>query len=82
MLSKEEDFTGQIVKESKFKAVSERMFKAGSGKIDWKAESGLATAEYAVVTVSAVAFAGVLLAIVKSDAVKNALTELFLKALG
>jgi hypothetical protein len=45
-------------------------------------EEGMTTAEYAVGTVAAVAFAGLLLVIVKSGPVKSALSEIIVKALG
>lgn len=45
-------------------------------------EEGMTTAEYAVGTVAAVAFAGLLLAIVRSGPVKNALTKIIISALG
>jgi hypothetical protein len=45
-------------------------------------EQGMTTAEYAVGTMAAVAFAGLLLAIVRSGPVKNALTKLIMTALG
>ncbi|MCA0337777.1 MAG: DUF4244 domain-containing protein [Actinobacteria bacterium] len=44
-------------------------------------EAGMTTAEYAVGTVAAVAFAGLLLAIVRSDAVRAALTGIITSAL-
>ncbi|NHA68291.1 DUF4244 domain-containing protein [Phycicoccus flavus] len=45
-------------------------------------EQGMTTAEYAVGTVAAVAFAGLLLAVVKSGPVKSALTKILVSALG
>jgi hypothetical protein len=45
------------------------------------AEAGMTTAEYAVGTLAAVAFAGVLLVIVRSGAVKSALTSIITTAL-
>jgi hypothetical protein len=45
-------------------------------------EQGMTTAEYAVGTVAAVAFAGLLLVIVKSGPVKNALSRIIVEALG
>jgi hypothetical protein len=53
----------------------------------WRATSryrsaGMTTAEYAVGTLAAVAFAAVLLAVVKSGAVKTALTSIITTALG
>ena len=44
--------------------------------------SGMTTAEYAVGTLAAVAFAAVLLAVVKSGAVMSALTGIITTALG
>ncbi|MFT8593754.1 MAG: DUF4244 domain-containing protein [Bifidobacterium sp.] len=44
-------------------------------------ESGMATAEYAVVLIAATGFAGLLVAILKSGAVKSLLTELVTRAL-
>lgn len=43
---------------------------------------GMTTAEYAVGTLAAVAFAAVLLAVVKSGAVMSALTGIITRALG
>jgi len=43
---------------------------------------GMTTAEYAVGTLAAVAFAAVLLAVVKSGAVMSALTSIITTALG
>ncbi|MFV0464316.1 MAG: DUF4244 domain-containing protein [Nostocoides sp.] len=45
-------------------------------------EAGMTTAEYAVGTVAAVAFAAVLLAVVRSSAVKTALTKIITSAIG
>jgi hypothetical protein len=45
-------------------------------------DAGMTTAEYAVGTLAAVAFAAVLLAVVKSGAVKTALTSIITTALG
>jgi Protein of unknown function (DUF4244) len=44
--------------------------------------AGMTTAEYAVGTLAAVAFAAVLLAVVKSGAVTSALTSIITTALG
>ena len=44
-------------------------------------ESGAATAEYAVATMAAVAFAGVLVVIMRSDEVRGILTDLVRRAL-
>ncbi|SDE47267.1 Protein of unknown function [Glycomyces harbinensis] len=46
-----------------------------------RGESGMSTAEYAVGTLAAVAFAGVLLKVVTSGPVQSALTALIEKAL-
>jgi len=46
------------------------------------AESGMTTAEYAVGTIAAVAFAGLLLAIVRSPTVRSALMHIITTALG
>ena len=45
-------------------------------------EEGMTTAEYAVGTLAAVAFAALLLAIVRSGPVKSALSEVIVGALG
>ena len=45
-------------------------------------EEGMTTAEYAVGTIAAVAFAALLLAIVRSGPVKSALTQVIVSALG
>ena len=46
-----------------------------------KDESGSATAEYAIATMAAVGFAGLLVVIMRSDEVKKILYDLVLKAL-
>jgi hypothetical protein len=45
-------------------------------------EAGMTTAEYAVGTLAAVAFAAVLLAVVKSGPVRSALAQVITTALG
>lgn len=45
-------------------------------------DQGMATAEYAVATLAAVAFAGLLLAVLTSEQVRTALTDLITGALG
>lgn len=45
------------------------------------ADSGMTTAEYAIGTIAAAAFAALLLAIIKSDVVRSALTALVKHAL-
>ena len=44
-------------------------------------EEGAATAEYAIATMAAVGFAGLLVAILRSDVVRGMLTELVHRAL-
>lgn len=44
-------------------------------------ESGAATAEYAIATMAAVAFAGLLVVIMRSDEVRDILTDLVRRAL-
>jgi hypothetical protein len=44
-------------------------------------ETGSATAEYAIATLAAVGFAGLLVVILRSDAVRQALTDLIQHAL-
>lgn len=46
-----------------------------------KGERGAATAEYAIVTMAAVAFAGLLVAILRSDEVRGLLLDLVQRAL-
>jgi len=48
---------------------------------DFDNEGGFVTAEYAVGIIAAVAFAGVLLAVVKSGAIRSALTQIIQSAL-
>jgi len=52
-----------------------------SARIEDDAEAGMATAEYAVGTVAAVAFAAVLFKVVNSPAVRTALSEIVTSAL-
>lgn len=49
---------------------------------NWRDDKGMATAEYALVTVAAAAFAGVLIALLKSAAVRNLLMGIVTSALG
>ncbi|WP_418969557.1 DUF4244 domain-containing protein [Alloscardovia omnicolens] len=44
-------------------------------------DDGMATAEYAVVLVAATSFAGILVALLKSDAVRSLITQLITNAL-
>lgn len=46
-----------------------------------KSEQGSATAEYAIATMAAVGFAGLLVVIMRSDEVKKLLYDLVMKAL-
>ncbi|WP_414632797.1 DUF4244 domain-containing protein [Arsenicicoccus sp. UBA7492] len=50
-------------------------------RTDGRHEAGMTTAEYAVGTIAAAAFAAVLIAIVRSDAVRSALTSIITTAL-
>lgn len=52
------------------------------GRVRALGEAGMTTAEYAVGTVAAVAFAGLLLAVVRSGPVKSALSGIIVGALG
>ena len=47
----------------------------------WKSEKGAATAEYAIATMAAVGFAGLLVVIIRSDEVKGILFYLVRSAL-
>ena len=47
----------------------------------WRDETGSATAEYAIATLAAVGFAGLLVVILRSDAVREMLTDLIKHAL-
>ena len=47
----------------------------------WSADDGMATAEYAIVTVAAAAFAGLLIAVLRSDEVRGLLVGIIRGAL-
>ena len=47
-----------------------------------KNENGAITAEYAIATLAAVAFAGLLVLVLRSDQVRNLLFDLVAKSLG
>ena len=47
----------------------------------WRNDDGSATAEYAIATLAAVGFAGLLVVILRSDAVRQMLTDLIRHAL-
>lgn len=49
--------------------------------MDWKNDTGAATAEYAIATMAAVGFAGLLVVIMRSDEVKSILFDLVRSAL-
>ncbi|CAB4554283.1 MAG: DUF4244 domain-containing protein [Actinobacteria bacterium] len=49
--------------------------------MNWKSEEGAATAEYAIATMAAVGFAGLLVVIMRSDEGKNILFDLVRSAL-
>jgi hypothetical protein len=48
---------------------------------EWKSETGAATAEYAIATMAAVGFAGLLVVIMRSDEVRSILFDLVKSAL-
>ena len=50
-------------------------------KVIWLDDRGASTAEYAIITLVAVGFAGILLAILRSEEVKGMLLELVRSAL-
>lgn len=56
--------------------------RRGARRLRELGEEGMTTAEYAVGTMAAVAFAALLLAIVRSGPVKTALTKVIMSALG
>ncbi|MHA3701211.1 DUF4244 domain-containing protein [Jatrophihabitans sp. YIM 134969] len=55
---------------------------AARARLDGPRDAGMSTAEYAVGTVAAVAFAAVLYKVVRSGAVSSALTSIIQGALG
>lgn len=60
--------------------IRHRILRARRSMLE-KAEAGMTTAEYAVGTLAACAFAAVLLVIVKSDGVKTMVTDVITTAL-
>lgn len=50
-------------------------------QLDWSADDGAATAEYAIATMAAVGFAGLLVVIMRSDEVRAILMDLIRNAL-
>ena len=66
-----------------FRAVARRVrSRSFAGRVRGLGEQGMTTAEYAVGTMAAVAFAGLLLVVVRSGPVKSALSQLIVSALG
>ncbi len=61
---------------------SMRTVRRLAGRVRVLGEAGMTTAEYAVGTVAAVAFAALLLVIVRSDPVRSALSQVIVSALG
>lgn len=57
-------------------------FAARGRAVAARAEAGMATAEYAIVTLAAVAFAGLLLAIFRGGQVRDMLLSIITEALG
>ena len=49
--------------------------------LDWRDDEGAATAEYAITIMAAVGFAGLLVVILRSEEVRNILTDLVRSAL-
>lgn len=56
--------------------------RRGARRLRQLGEEGMTTAEYAVGTMAAVAFAALLLAVVRSGPVKSALSKVIMTALG
>lgn len=50
--------------------------------MNWKSDVGAITAEYAIATMAAVAFAGLLVVVLRSDEVRSMLFQLVSNALG
>jgi hypothetical protein len=62
-------------------ASTARPAPGSSRTMQWAAEAGMATAEYAIATLAAVSFAGVLVFIMRSDEVRGFLLNLIRTAL-
>jgi len=60
---------------------AERLFAAAGPERTRADDTGAATAEYAIATMAAVAFAGLLVVIMRSDEVRGILTDLVRRAL-
>jgi len=59
----------------------ERLERLSRGRWRYNPEAGSATAEYAIATMAAVGFAGLLVVIMRSDEVRGILTDLVRNAL-
>jgi hypothetical protein len=57
------------------------LFKRIASRVSRSVDAGMSTAEYAVGTIAAVAFAGILLKVVTSPGVQSALQAIISKAL-
>ena len=60
---------------------AERLFRPSDVHSRSSDDTGAATAEYAIATMAAVAFAGLLVVIMRSDEVRGILTDLIRRAL-
>jgi len=60
---------------------AERLFRPRAADGRGPDDTGAATAEYAIATMAAVAFAGLLVVIMRSDEVRGILTDLIRRAL-
>jgi hypothetical protein len=60
---------------------AERLFRPPATRAGLRDDTGAATAEYAIATMAAVAFAGMLVIIMRSDEVRGILTDLVRRAL-
>ena len=60
---------------------AERLFRPQGAARAFSDDAGAATAEYAIATMAAVAFAGLLVVIMRSDEVRGILTDLVRRAL-
>lgn len=58
------------------------LVRRGRRLVTWRRDAGMTTAEYAVGIMAACTFALVLLGVVRSDAVRSALTSIVQNALG
>ncbi|MCH8613945.1 DUF4244 domain-containing protein [Arsenicicoccus dermatophilus] len=72
---------GQVMRASGLHGRCHRWWSEVVSRARRGAEAGMTTAEYAVGTIAAVAFAATLIAIVRSDAVRSALTGIITAAL-